>query len=106
MAIDRVVAWRQTHGLAAVMAVLVATFCLAGAAHSAPATAGCAEHESSVKLCAQSGHAPLPGILMQVAAVRLAWSPTAWLPLPPPPRAALQVHAAPSAPRAPPRLLA
>ena len=58
---------REFRGLTAVTAVLVLLFCLSSAASALAAETGCAESDSSVRICGQSRLAdPVPVIVPQV----------------------------------------
>ena len=97
------VGWCGNRGLAALLAGLVAAFCLLSVAPASATDPGCQGHEASSSLCAQSGPSePLAGVLIDVAPALTTGSPVAGL-APVRPSAPLpQLHAAPSTPRAPP----
>ena len=91
------------RGLAIVLFLAVAAFCLMGGAPMAAADAGCDGHFASGKVCGQSGPLqPLLGIIPHVPLAQRAEFPAAWLAIEPHSERALPVHASPSSPRAPP----
>lgn len=90
-------------GVALVLLLAVAAFCIHGGASMAAADMGCEGHYDSGKVCGQSGPLqPLLGVITPASPVQLAGSPTAWLAIRPPSAPPLQFQAAPSFPRAPP----
>lgn len=89
--------------IAAVLAVLVAAFCLSSVAPAASPDLGCQGLEASPKMCAQPGASdPLPEVVQDVRPLQWTGAPAARLPRTPLPRPVFQTHAGPSAPRAPP----
>jgi hypothetical protein len=91
------------RSLAVVLLLAVAAFCLVGGAPMAAAEAGCDAHFASGKVCGQSGPLqPLLGVIPHVPLAQRAEFPAAWLAIEPHSERALQVHASPSSPRAPP----
>ena len=94
-------------GMAILLLLAVAAFCLVGGAPMAVADMGCDGHSESGKICAQSGAvapAPVLGVTPQAPPIARAASSTACLVLGPPSEPVLQVQSAPSSPRAPPFL--
>jgi hypothetical protein len=90
-------------GLAVVLLLAVAAFCLVGGAPMAAADAGCDGHYASGKVCGQSGpFEPLLGVVAHAPPVQPAESPAPWLAVKPHSELVLQFHAPPSSPRAPP----
>lgn len=91
------------RGLAVVLLLAVAAFCLVGGAPMAAADAGCDGHSASGKVCGQSGPLqPLVGVLPHAPLAQRAEFPAAWLAIGPHSERVLQVQASPSSPRAPP----
>ena len=98
--------WSAGKGVAMLLLLAVAGFCLVGGAPMAAADMECDGHHDSGKVCGQAGpHEPLLGVIAHTPPVQRAESPTAWLALRPPSELVLRVHAAPSSPRAPPFLI-
>ncbi len=90
-------------GLAALLAVLMAAFCLSSVAPAAAADPGCPGFAPSLRTCAQPGAPdPIPVIVQGALPVQGTEVPTGWLPLAPLPQGLFQLHAGPSTPRAPP----
>ena len=91
------------RGLAVVLLLAVAAFCLVGGASMAAADAGCDGHFASGKVCGQSGPLqPLVGVIPHAPLAQRADFPAAWLAIQLHSERAFQVHASPSSPRAPP----
>jgi hypothetical protein len=92
-----------SQALAVVLLLAVAAFCVAGGAPMAEADAGCDGHFASGKVCGQSGSLqPLLGVIPDAPLAQDAEFPAAWLAIEPHSEPALQIHASPSSPRAPP----
>lgn len=98
---------REFSALTAVTALLVLLFCLSSSASAPAAETGCAESDSSVRVCGQSRLAdPVPAIVPQVFPMQWDRAVTASLPVLSAPSLVSQIHASPSSPRAPPASLA
>ena len=98
---------REFRGLTAVTALLVLLFCLSSNVSALAAETGCAESDSSFRICGQSRLAdPVPAIVPQVFPMQWDRAVTASLPWLSAPSLASQFHAGPSSPRAPPASLA
>ena len=92
-----------SRGLAVVLLLAMAAFCLVDGAPMAAADAGCDGHSVSGKVCGQSGQLqPLLGVIPHAPLAQRAEFPAAWLAIQPHSERVLQVHASPSSPRAPP----
>lgn len=103
MLIEKPGAWLAGRGLAVVLLLAVAAFCLVGGAPMAAADAGCDGHYASGKVCGQSGpFEPLLGVIPHAPPVQRTESPAAGLAIRPHSEPVLQFHAPPSSPRAPP----
>jgi hypothetical protein len=99
-------AWLAGEGVAVLLVLAVAAFCLVGGTPMAAADTGGEGHYASGKVCGQSGpFQPLLGVIPHAPPVPSVESPTAWLALRPPAEPTLQVQATPSPPRAPPSLI-
>jgi len=96
----------EFRGLNAVTALLVLLFCLSSTASAPAAETGCAQSDSSVRICGQSRLAdPVPAIVPQVFPAQWGRAVTASLPWLSAPSLASQFHPGPSSPRAPPASL-
>jgi len=95
--------WPGSRGLAALVAILVAGFCLGSVAPPAHAAAGCESHEDSGKVCAQSGPSePLADGVVHETSAQPTDSPATWLQSALPSPLVVLRFAPPSVPRAPP----
>lgn len=95
------------RGMAVILAFLVLSFCLSSVMPTIAGESGCQFPEASARICGQSG-APdsVPAVIEHVPPILGGSVFTAWLPVPFLPVVALQFHAEPSTPRAPPFSLA